>query len=184
MKKLKKLLLVLLMMVVIFPFNVKAEEEKKEEEKKEPVKVYIFHGSTCSFCKAAMEWFGSIEEEYGDYFDLVDYEVWGSSENAALMEEVSAFRGDNATGVPYIIVGDYSYPNGFAADSPAESGNDKTMGDELIERIMETYEDDSRYDVMLKMNDKPDHSNAVTLVSVVIIVGFVAMAIVTRRQSK
>ena len=111
MKKLKKLLLVLLMMVVIFPFNVKAEEEKKEEEKKEPVKVYIFHGSTCQFCLAAMEWFGSIEEEYGDYFDLVDYEVWSNAENAALMEEVSAFRGDNATGVPYIIVGDNSYPN-------------------------------------------------------------------------
>lgn len=182
MKKLKNLLLVLLIMIVAFPFGVIADEEKKEETK-EPVKVYLFRSNTCGYCEAAMEWFDSIEEEYGDYFDLVDYEV-STQENSELWSEVAEFMGDTASGVPYMVVGEYSYPNGFAADTVISSTSDETMGDQLIERIKEIYESDDRYDVMVEINNKPDYSNIVGIVAVVIIAGLVVMAVITRRQSR
>ena len=143
MKKLKKLLLVLLIMMMAFPFFVKADEEKEE---KEPVKVYLFRSNTCGYCEAAMEWFESIEEEYGKYFDLIDYEV-SNQENSQLWSDVATAMGDTASGVPYMVVGDYSYPNGFGADTVISSTSDQTMGDQLIERIMEIY--DERYNRFL-----------------------------------
>ena len=183
MKKIKSLLVILLIMLIAFPFGVKAEEEKNEETKKEPVKVYLFRSNTCGYCEAALEWFNSIEEEYGEYFDLIDYEV-SSSENSLLWEEVATTMGDTPSGVPYMVVGEYSYPNGFAADTQISSTSDETMGDQLIERIMKLYESDDRYDVMVELNNKPDYSNIVTVVALVIIVGFGAMAIITRRRSR
>lgn len=182
MKKIKNLLLVLLVVMTVLPFNVKAETEKPEANK-EPVNVYLFRGETCHYCEAALEWFNSIEEEYGDYFNLVDYEVWYSEENSKLMEEVAELQGDTASGVPYIIVGKYSYPNGFAADSIADSTTEQTMGDQLIERILEEYESDNRYDVMVEVNNKPDYSNIVGIVSIVVIAGLVIVAVISRKQN-
>lgn len=183
MKKLKSLLVVLLIMMIAIPFGVKADNELPEVGK-EPVKVYMFRGETCAYCEAALEWLDSIEEEYGDYFDLVDYEVWYSTENQELMEEVAEIMGDTASGVPYIIVGEYSYPNGFASDSVSDSNTDQTMGEELIERILEIYESDNRYDVMEELNNKPNYNNVVGIVALVIIGGLVAITIITRRQSR
>lgn len=183
MKKIKNLLLILLMVVTILPFNVKAET-KKPEANREPVKVYVFRGETCGYCKAALEWFNSIEEEYGDYFDIVDYEVWNNEENHELMEEVASLKGDNASGVPYILVGNYSYPNGFGADTVVDSSSGKTMGDQMIERILEVYESDNRYDVMYELNNKPDYSMVVGIVAGIGIAGLVAVAVVSRRQNR
>ena len=144
----------------------------------------MFRGEGCGYCEAALEWFDSIEKEYGDYFDVVSYEVWYDTTNKELMEEVSTFKGDNATGVPYILVGKYSYPNGFAADTAIDSSTDKTMGDELLERILEIYESDNRYDVMVELNNKPDYSGVVGTVAIVLIVAIGAFTIVSRIQNK
>lgn len=182
MKKLKSLLLVLLVMMVAFPFSVKAEDELPEVGK-EPVKIYLFRSDSCKYCKAALEWFESIEEEYGDYFDLVDYEV-STEENSLLWSEAAEMMGDTPSGVPYMIVGKYSYPNGFASDSLVSSSSDETMGDQLIERVLEIYESDDRYDVMVEINNKPDYSNIVGVVALVIIAGLVVVTVITRRQSR
>ena len=128
MKKLKSLLAILLVVVTMLPFTANAEVEvEKPKTDKEPVKVYVFRGETCSYCKAALEWFNSIKEEYGDYFELVTYEVWNNSENAELMQKVASHMGDTANCVPYIIVGKYTYPNGFGADTKLSDDSDKTM---------------------------------------------------------
>lgn len=184
MKKIKSLLFILLIMLALVPFGVMAEDKKNEEVQKEPVKLYIFHGSTCQYCLATFEWLDTIEEEYGDYFDLVDYEVWGSQENASLMEEVADIMGDNASGVPYLIVGNYSYPNGFAADTIVDEESGKTLGDQLIQQILEVYEDDEHYDVMVEIANKPDYSDVVGIVVGIVIVGFGLMVVVARRQSR
>jgi len=183
MKNLKKLLFVLLIMFTLVPFGVIAEEEKQEKVEKEPVKLYIFHGSTCGYCKATFEWLDTIEEEYGKYFDVVDYEVWGSQENSDLMQEVASVMGDEASGVPYIIVGNYSYPSGFDATAVIDEESNKTMGDELIDHILEVYESDDRYDVMYEIANKPDYSNIVGTVTLITIVGFMAIVIIARRRN-
>ena len=195
MKKLKTLFTLLLIAILVIPFNgvVKAEDEEIDgdpvvvENKKEPVKIYMFRGETCGYCKAAIEWLNSIEDEYGDYFDLVTYEVWNDEKNAELYQQVASFLGDNATGVPYIIVGKYSYPNGFGADSVIDEETGQTMGDQLIQRVLEIYNQDERYDVFEQMNlsipEEKDHSVAVAIVSIVVIAGFVALIVLAKKNN-
>lgn len=179
MKKLKSLLVVLLMTMIVYPFNVKAETEKPEENK-EPVKIYIFRSNSCQHCINTMNFLEEMKEEYGDYYEVKDYEV-SSLENSQLFEEVATFMGDTAEGVPYIVVGKYTYPNGFEPDSKANET--QTMGEQLIERILEIYESDNRYDVMEAINNKPDYSAIVGVGAVIVIVGLVAVAVISRRQN-
>lgn len=180
MKTIQKLVLCMMTFVLFMPFVVNAEKENKKEEK-EPVKVYIFRSDNCGYCHALMEYMDSIEEEYGKYFDVYDYEV-SDSENSQLYSEVAEYMGDDAQGVPYMVVGEYTYPNGFAADTIIDSESGQTSGDQLIERIMEIYNSDDRYDVMVEINNKPNYDIVVAVVAGIIIVGIVGMAIITRRS--
>ncbi len=179
MKKLKSLIMILLTITVLLPFNVFAEDEKPEAGK-EPVNIYIFRSDTCQHCINTMNFLSEIEEEYGDYFDVYDYEV-SNLENSELYQEVAEFMGDTAGGVPYIVIGKYTYPNGFEPDSQANET--QTMGEQLIERILEIYESDDRYDVMEAIKNKPDYSNIVGIAAIVLIGGLVVVAVVSRRQN-
>lgn len=177
MKNLKKIFLVLLMVLMIIPIAVYAEDEVTE---KEPIKVYVFRSDTCPHCVETMEYLNSIKKDYGKYFEIADYEV-SNQENSNLWSEVATFMGDSANGVPYMVVGKYTYPNGFDPDAVIDSEKNITMGGELIARIKEVYESDNRYDVIEKLNDKPDYSVAVAVIAGVIIVGLVGVTIITRR---
>ena len=77
------------------------------------VVIYFFRGEGCSHCAEAEEWFESIEDEYGDKFVVKDYEVWYDEDNAEYMNRIAESRGEDVTGVPYIIIGNKSW-NGFA----------------------------------------------------------------------
>ena len=196
MKNFKRLFILVFALMLVVPFSVFADEEKKE-----PVKVYLFHGSTCPHCLETIEWFESIEAEYGDYFDLVKFEVWEHQTNAEFMQQVADKMGDDAGGVPYMVVGKYTWPNGFAPDSPIDE-NGTTMADDMIAKIKEIYDQDERFDVMdgLEMPEpdkeeaKPDPTKekkdkekkdaVVGIVSVVIIGGIVALAVLVRRGNK
>ena len=133
MKKLKYLVILLIAALVI-PFTVHADGEESKE-----VKVYFFRGEGCPHCEEAEEWFKTIEEEYGSYFEVVDYETWYNQENAELMQNVAKARGEEANGVPYIIVGNQSW-NGFAQE----------YAPEILAKIQEEFEKDvnDRYDIM------------------------------------
>jgi thiol-disulfide isomerase/thioredoxin len=86
MKKFLNIVLVFVFTILLVPTFVLAEgEDKNEEVKKAPIQIYEFYGSSCGYCAALNSWFESIEKDYGDYFDLVKYEVWGSEKNNALM---------------------------------------------------------------------------------------------------
>ena len=133
MKKLKYLVILLIAALVI-PFTVHADGEESKE-----VKLYFFRGEGCPHCEEAEEWFKTIEEEYGSYFEVVDYETWYNQENAELMQKVASARGEEANGVPYIIVGNQSW-NGFAQE----------YAPEILAKIQEEFEKDvnDRYDIM------------------------------------
>lgn len=150
MKKIK-ILLVLLLALLVMPFAVFAEgeeenvseettEEVKEEASKE-VPLYFFRGQGCSHCAEFEEWLDQIEEEYGSFYEVKDYETWYNQDNAALMTQVATLRHeeDTATGVPYIIIGNKSWI-GFAEE----------YKDEIIEQIKTVYAQDTaeRYDIM------------------------------------
>ncbi|MCI8460770.1 MAG: hypothetical protein HFE81_05175 [Bacilli bacterium] len=190
MNKLKYLIIVLVALLII-PFGVFAEGEEETntennaeataestEEKKE-VPLYFFRGEGCSHCAEAEEWFKSIEEEYGSYFEIKDYETWYDTENQALMERVAEARGESADGVPYIIVGNKSW-NGFAEE----------YKEQIIDEIKTVYEEpeDERYDIMKlltdeKKDEKKGSSDVVGLFVIIVVVGVIGYGIYQARKN-
>ena len=166
----KRYFMLLLIALFILPLMVFAEDENLDStdgasDSKE-VNVYLFRGEGCPHCQEAEEWFESIEEEYGSYFKVIDYETWYDQDNSELMEKVAEARGETAEGVPYIIVGNKSW-NGFA----------DSLKDEILEEIKSEYSKDvsDRYDIMKllpegKANTKSKKSNDVVSLLIIIVV--------------
>ena len=160
MKKLKYFI-ILLIAALIIPFTVHADGEESKE-----VKVYFFRGEGCPHCEEAEEWFKTIEEEYGSYFEVVDYETWYNQENAELMQRVAKARGEEVTGVPYIIVGNQSW-KGFTQE----------YAPEIIAKIQSEFETnvDERYDIIKllpEVEKEKDSTGSDVLALVVILIVF------------
>ena len=165
MKKKIKLLLIMLISLIIIPLNVKAEtyntldfkEALKDEGIEEKFKnykpddnaitIYMFRGKGCGFCRAYLEFMNSIADEYGKYFKMETYEVWNDSNNSALMNEVSTYLGQVATGVPYIIIGDQVF-----------AGYNERYDESIKSKIKEVYDTkkSKRYDVFKEMEKSSD----------------------------
>lgn len=163
MKKIK-LLVVVLISIIFLPFSVNAAE-------KDPIKVYIFKGDGCGYCAAALEFFESIEDEYGEYFDLVEYEVWYSEENATLMTEVASYFNEEVSGVPYIIIGETTF-QGYA----------ESYNEQIKTAIIKEYNNEDYVDIVKSinggetLNTKKGNSNKTTIIIIsVAIVGFIAL---------
>ena len=113
---------------------------------KDAINVYLFRGKGCGYCHAFLEFLNSITAEYGQYFNLVSYEVWNDADNAALLDDVSNYLDNPAGGVPYIVIGDQVFA-GYASDY-----------DEGIKSAITTLYNTkvkSRYDVFTEMKKHP-----------------------------
>lgn len=195
MKKLKYLVL-LLALVLILPFAVYAEGEEgegepvvtneegsnNEDNTDQRAIVYFFRGDGCPHCQDAETWFASIQEEYGSKFVIKDYETWNNAENAELMTKVAEVRNDNATGVPYIIIGDKSWI-GF---------DEGTMADEIKAQIDQVYAQpvNERVDSLAlvgagddnKEEEKSKSSDIVGLIVILAVAGLAGFGIYKARQ--
>lgn len=185
-----KYLVVLLAIFLVLPFGVFAEDENNTTSESEAtesnddkkVNLYLFRGEGCPHCAEAEEWFDSIKGKYGDYFKVVDYEVWNDEDNAKLMKKVAKLRNEDVSGVPYIIIGDKSW-NGF----------DESYEDEMIKQIKSVYSQDvsKRYDIMNYVNDsssnsktkKSSSSDVLALIIILIVVGGAGYGIYYARKS-
>ncbi len=144
MKKLR-ILFVILLAFLVLPLAVFAEGEETTEETTEAVStevpLYFFRGEGCSHCAEFEAWLDEIEEEYGSFYEVKDYETWYNEDNAKLMTQVATLRHeeDTATGVPYIIIGNKSWI-GFASE----------YKEEILEQIKTVYAQsvEERYDIM------------------------------------
>ena len=191
----KKIFSLLLILVLFVPVMVRAEDTEDTPEvisaNKEPVNLYIFRSDTCGYCKALMEWLNSddIQEKYGAYFKIVDFEVSGSQDNTKLMQKVKDYFKVTSQGVPYIVIGKYDYPDGFASDAFISGEENITMGDQLINQIKELYEvsEEERFDVFKELNIDPfakkDNTLAVGIISGIVIITIVGGIIVARKNS-
>ncbi len=116
----KKIKLFIIGLLLVLPFMVGITNVYAADKK---VNVYIFRGEGCPHCEEAIEWFENElanDEEYSKYYKLVKYEVWYDESNANLMDQVATELGTQASGVPFIVVGN-KYFSGFSADnSPSE----------------------------------------------------------------
>ena len=191
--KVLKYLVVLLAIFLIMPFAVFAEEEASNNDENtteeassndnsdsKKVNVYFFRGEGCSHCAEAEEWFDSIKEEYSEYYNLIDYEVWYNTDNSDLMKKVADARGEEAEGVPYIIIGDKSW-NGF----------DSSYEEDMINQIKSVYAQDvkDRYDIMTLLTDsktsKKDSnaSDILVLLAIIVVAGGIGFVIYKARKS-
>ena len=176
MKKLKYLI-ILLIAALIIPFTVYAEGEENTESKE--VNVYLFRGEGCPHCQEAEEWFKSIEEEYGSYFKVVDYETWYNSENAELMQKVASARNEEVGGVPYIIIGNQSW-NGFT----------ESYESEMIEKIKSEFETnvEDRYDIIKllpeisKEKEPSTASDVLALLVILLVFGGICFGVAKARK--
>ena len=188
MKKLKVFLL-LIIGVFILPLFVNAEvkPDKAIDEESSEVRVYIFRGEGCPHCEEAIEWFNSIENDYGSKFQLVSYEVWNNNDNSSFMQKVAKVRGEEPSGVPYILVGDKTW-----------YGFDESYKSEILEEIDTEYKQyvKYRYDILeyVESGKAPkkssesgvDTNSLITLVIVVVVIGGIAGGTyyVTKKKEK
>jgi glutaredoxin len=175
-KKLSYVILPLLIIAAVFSFGltiVHADEEPTttttETLTNERVKVYVFRGEGCSHCAEALAWFESVQEKEGKYFELVTFEVWNDEANKAQMEKVAKYFGENADGVPYIIVGKKTW-HGFAS----------SYSSEILDAIHSEYQKntESRFDVIeyLKENNGGSLGTYIILVIAFLVIVFVIVA--------
>lgn len=180
MKKTKILLVILLVVSFIFGgYKVNAENEEVTttgaSTERTPVPVIVFHGETCPHCHEAFEWFDSIEGEYGQYFDLVKYEVWNDESNAALMNEVASYLGETPEGVPYIIIGTKTF-----------SGFTQSYSDQIISAIMEEYNKnlEERVNVIENIQNgvelKKEKDNSTAIIFCLVVIALIAFVIFAR----
>ena len=169
MKKIK-LLLVALISVVLLPLSINAASDEK-------ITVHIFRGEGCGYCKAALSFFDSIKEEYGQYYELEEHEVWYDEDNATLMSNVAAYFNEEVNGVPYIIIGDKTF-----------QGYTESYNDEIKQAIKDAY-DSGKFEDRVKQvqdgtattsntskKDKDKDNNTTTIIIIAVaLVGFVAL---------
>lgn len=86
---------------------------KKEKNK---VNIYFFWGNGCPHCAAEYAFFEKIKKQYGNYFNLYDFETWDNKENVKLLAEFAAALDEQISGVPYTVIGNQSVA-GFSQDA-------------------------------------------------------------------
>lgn len=99
------------------------------------VNVYLFSGSTCSFCAAEREFLQKIQSDY-PYMHVIEYEVWEHPDNAKLHEKVKERLNSSSQGVPFLVIGDKSF-----------TGYDEARETD-IRRALEYYETEEAPDIV------------------------------------
>jgi len=205
----KKIIAVILTLMLVLPIGVSAKDTKystyktmnfKEtleaedielenedyEETDDQATIYMFRGQGCGYCRKFLTFLSSISEEYGKYFKLVSFEVWQDQDNAELMQQVGESLGEEIGGVPFIIIGDKTFP-GYA----------ETYDEQIKDAIKELYDEEEkdRYDIFddlgnaskkksEKEKKEEKDANVAGVIAIVVIAGVVALAVISRRKNK
>lgn len=153
------------------------------EEDDDQVTIYLFRGKGCSHCYEFLEYVSSkLIKEYGDKIKVETYEVWNNKNNAKLMQKVSDYFKDDASGVPYIVIGDKTF-NGYS----------ESMNEELKSTIDNLYDSEERFDVFDEIDlDKDDEEedgddetdSTQTIVFIIFAISAIVGLIVTSMKRK
>ena len=108
------------------------------------VRIYIFRGQGCGYCKRLLTYLNSIIDEYKDTVNIKTYEVWYDADNSALMDNAAATMGDTVGGVPYMIIGDKSF-----------KGYSESSNNSIISQIKKVAAEENPYDGV-QMGIAPD----------------------------
>ncbi len=125
-----------------------AREFENYEETDNQATIYMFRGKGCGFCRSFLKFMNSITTEYGNYFKIVSFESWYDADNNDLLNTISEFMGEKATGVPYIIIGDQVF-----------AGYANSYDDSIKTAITNLYNASEKYDVFEEYNKSIDAAN-------------------------
>lgn len=204
----KSVMMIVITIMMILPISVMAEDEKlkgnattiqqacAEEQiafdhdyksnQEGKVNIYLFRGNGCSHCHEFLQYLESIIDQYGKYINVVTFEVWGDNTNSDLLEKVAEKFGDDASGVPYIVIGEKTF-----------SGYSSEMNEEIELLIKEEYEKEDRYDVMEELGASIDFSTEevdntveksssdiiILVVGLIVIGGITFFVVMARKQN-
>lgn len=152
-----------------------------DDNEDKPV-IYLFRGKGCSHCYEFLEYASSdLVKEKGNKFRMVTYEVWNNEANAELMQKVSDYFKDDASGVPYIVIGDKTF-NGYS----------NSMNKEIEEAIDKLNESEEKFDVLTKIDmksspkkeKKSKQNNTFTIVFMLFAVVALIVLVVTSFRKK
>ena len=114
----KKLIYLALILFFLFPNHIFAISKKYEDKvapitnteiEENKINLYLFKGAECPHCAEEKEWLETIKEDYKEYLNIYEFEVWHNEENAKLYESVKEIMKSKTTGVPFTVVGKYYY---------------------------------------------------------------------------
>lgn len=179
------------MALVLFPFGVFAtekvdiskytsmnlEETLKAEnitadlsnykENDQQITIYMFRGQGCSHCQDFLKYVAeTLVSKYKDRIKLVSFETWYDKNNSQLLNTVASFLGDQAGGVPYIIIGEKTFL-GYA----------ESLNSQIESAIEEAYNSKERYDVFKEINKEEKENNKGSSNSKIIIGNIIVTAI-------
>ena len=161
--------------------EIENDLEGYDDNEEKPV-IYLFRGKGCSHCYEFLEYASSdLVKEKGDKFRMVTYEVWNNEANAELMQKVSDYFKDDASGVPYIIIGEKTF-----------NGYDKSMNKEIEEAIDKLSDSEEKFDVLTKIDmnsttkkeKKSKQDNTFTIVFMLFAVVALIVLVVTSFRKK
>jgi len=169
------------------------EEALKEEdieydlgdykESEDKINIYLFRGDGCPHCQEFLEYVAkTLVKDEGDKFNLVSFEVWNDKNNSNLMEKVAKKLGEEAGGVPFIVIGEKTF-----------GGYSESMNEDIVNAIHEAYDAEERYDILneldvdttkeKKKETKKDSSSTVLLI-VVAIAGIIVLVVTGLKKEK
>ena len=114
----KKLIYILTILIIIIPINTYAISKKyidkvanitNTEIEENKINLYLFKGQECPHCAEEKEWLETMKEDYKEYLNIYEFEVWHNEENAKLLEKVKEEMQSNTSGVPFTVIGKYYY---------------------------------------------------------------------------
>ncbi len=162
--------------------KMKGADLSNYSESDEKVNIYIFRGKSCWHCLDEISWLSTQVKEYGKYFNIRTYEVWGNKDNNKLMSTVAKSLGETASGVPFTVIGKKTY-----------SGFSEATGTSMINEVKEQFENSDRYDIKndinltdgtLKNGEEKKSSSTVmiVLVSIIVIAGIALIVYISKSK--
>ena len=115
MKKFKILFLILLCIIpisvhaVIDEYEDKLHEMLNVEVEENKINLYLFRGEGCPHCREEEKWLEKIKEEYKDYLNIYDYEVWYNKENQEKYGKAAEILNINTNSIPFTIIGEKTF---------------------------------------------------------------------------
>ena len=162
--------------------KMKGADLSNYSESDEKVNIYIFRGKSCWHCLDEISWLSTQVKEYGKYFNIRTYEVWGNKDNNKLMSTVAKSLGETASGVPFTVIGKKTY-----------SGFSEATGTAMINEVKEQFENSDRYDIKNDINltdgtlkngegKKSSSTVMIVLVSIIVIAGIALIVYISKSK--